>query len=73
MKRCTACPRVYSRLEWEHLPLVGRQFVPPCEPTEGDDGRAMDLVMRNCECGTTLAIDLFDPPWSKGESHVAAN
>ncbi len=44
-KTCS-CGRRYTREEWESLPLLGRQAGEP------------DLELRNCWCGSTLAVAL---------------
>ena len=43
MKRCPCCTRVYSRDEWERLPHIGS---------------TADLELRNCRCGSTLAVEI---------------
>lgn len=44
-KRC-GCGRTFDALAWAELPYVGRQ----------DDGEEL-LELRNCPCGTTLAVE----------------
>lgn len=43
---CNCCGRDYSALEWRDLPYVGLQ----------DDGDGGWLVLRNCACLSTLAV-----------------
>lgn len=49
MKTCS-CGRSHSLASWRDLPYVGIQRV---------DGEP-DLELRNCACGSTLAIELVD-------------
>lgn len=46
VKLCACCHRSYTLSEWEDLPEVGTQ----------PDGDGYVLVLRNCPCGSTLAI-----------------
>jgi ribosomal protein S18 acetylase RimI-like enzyme len=49
-KKCTMCGRVYTRADWDKLPLIGRS---------GDEDYLIE--MRNCtntKCGTTLAAEV---------------
>lgn len=48
-KTCGCCARVYDATSWAALPYVGVQ-------TFDDGGPAIEF--RNCECKTTLAIEL---------------
>lgn len=48
MKRCTCCGRLLAPLEWYALPFVGLWSA---EET-GD----VALELRNCRCGSTLAV-----------------
>lgn len=53
MKTCS-CGKRYNEAEWKRLPLVGEQ----------DDG-VERLELRNCSCGSTIAIVLgpsLQPP-----------
>lgn len=50
-KRCGCCGREYTRVTWDLLPLVGIQVVPGW----------MDLELRNCACGSTLALERGRP------------
>lgn len=59
MKRCPCCKRVHTREEFDALPLVGmggKLF---------HTGGAV-LAMRNCVCGSTIAIDVTDE-FNRGE------
>lgn len=47
-KLCTCCARVISRAQWQSLPYVG-----VCMG---------ELELRNCACGSTLAIPLAPSP-----------
>jgi len=47
-KVCTCCYRWITGEEWSKLPFIGRQ--------EGEDGELLEL--RNCQCNSTLAIEL---------------
>lgn len=50
---CTKCERQYDMRQWQQLPLIGNQ------PVEADEeGPAYVLECRNCNCGSTLAVDL---------------
>lgn len=51
MIKICRCHRTYTRESWDALPLVGIQHV--------DEG--LDLELRNCGCGSTIAIELVDP------------
>jgi len=44
-KKCTLCPRVHDQKSWAQLEYVG---------TTRDD--IEELELRNCPCGTTLAV-----------------
>lgn len=46
VKTCTCCARAFTLSEWDDLPEVGTQ---PDEP-------GWMLVLRNCPCGSTLAL-----------------
>ena len=50
-KRCGCCGHEYTPAAWGRLPLVGVQPVPGWPSIE----------LRNCPCGTTLAVELSDP------------
>ncbi len=47
VKRCK-CGRTYDRTEWQRLRLVGTQ----------DDGDGGLLELRNCECRSTISVEL---------------
>ena len=47
-KHC-ACGAVITEDEWETLPYVGVQKVPP-------DYGMPDLELRNCHCGSTISV-----------------
>lgn len=51
-KTCTCCGRAYPRADWEALPLLGLQ------PTETEEGRPANLVLKNCACGSTIAVEV---------------
>ena len=51
-KRCTCCGTFLYPYDWDLLPLLQREGVPP----------RTDLEMRNCTCGTTLAVALEVAP-----------
>lgn len=51
-KRC-GCGRVFDRDAWDGLPYVGRQVV-EADETEPE----LVIELRNCECNSTLAIEL---------------
>lgn len=44
---CSCCPAIYTLACWRALPFVGIQH-----------GGELPLELRNCECGSTLAIEL---------------
>lgn len=50
MKRCARCGAAFSPETWRALAYVGVQ----------EDGEGGALSLRNCGCGSTLAIDLAD-------------
>ena len=52
VKRCD-CDREYDARSWSDLPLVGYQ----------DDG-VEHLELRNCSCGSTLAVHLEALEWT---------
>lgn len=52
-KKCSKCGRMISQEDWDAMPLVGHQVIPPY-PKENDPGEVLE--MRNCECGSTLTI-----------------
>ena len=54
MKRCSCCEVSYTKAQWERLPLVGHQPIPAGEHYEPP----FTLELRNCPCGTTLAVNL---------------
>ncbi len=49
---------------WQSLPYVGQQ------DSETDDGTPCVLELRNCDCGSTLAIELTDDSDHGAESFV---
>lgn len=55
-KRCTRCDRIYTREEWLTLKRL--------KPQRFNDPDNEDLSLRNCGCGSTLAVpeseDLYD-------------
>jgi hypothetical protein len=52
MKLCLCCASEYDTAQWLMLPLVG---------TQHGDEQLPSLELRNCKCGSTLAVQL--PPW----------
>jgi hypothetical protein len=50
-KRCTKCFHLYTFKQWHRLPYVGLMEDEEC-------GEVLEL--RNCPCGTTLAIELVE-------------
>lgn len=52
MKTCRACRRTWTPESWRALKYVGIQRI----DLEGEP----DLELRNCTCGSTLAIELVD-------------
>lgn len=61
-KECRCCGRVHGARQWRLLPYVGIQHF-------GEE----QLELRNCVCGSTLAIAaLPSNTVTKGASHVAA-
>ena len=48
MKTCTCCKKHYDKAGWEALERVGVV----------DDGDGGTLELRNCSCGSTIAIQL---------------
>lgn len=62
LKECRNCCRDYSRAEWETLPLIGVQTIPGDEHCFPES-----YAMRNCLCGSTLAMILEPaPPTDRG-------
>ena len=53
LKQC-GCGLAYSAEAWEALPTVGVQEIPA-----GPTWIAYALVMKNCHCTSTLAIEVF--------------
>jgi hypothetical protein len=51
MKTCTCCKTTFTVAGWRDLPLVGVQV------TKDEQG-TYRLEMRNCPCGSTLAIEV---------------
>lgn len=49
-KRCPCCGREHSREDFAALPLVGEQR------SEDDEARYL-TTMRNCACGSTIAVE----------------
>jgi hypothetical protein len=47
------CGRWISQAEWEALPSIGHQVIPPYPP-ENDPGEVLE--MRNCGCKSTLTF-----------------
>jgi hypothetical protein len=52
--RCTCCDTVYDLTAWRGLDLVGDL---PLEPEIREPGEVEALRLRNCHCGSTLAIE----------------
>lgn len=57
LKVCECCQRGYTDAAWEHLPKRGQQVV---SSLEGESGFILDL--RNCFCGSTLAVEVKEAP-----------
>lgn len=57
MKVCTSCKRRLTPAAWRKLAFVGLQRTPADR-----FGPEEKLELRNCGCGTTLAIDLLAEP-----------
>jgi hypothetical protein len=55
-KLCNACQRVHDYGEWIALTYVGDMYLP-----KDDHGPETNLEMRNCLCGSTIAIDHASP------------
>lgn len=53
-KACSRCRRTYDRKTWRAL-----RFVSVWDYLPGEEA---PIELRNCRCGTTLAIRLFAPP-----------
>jgi hypothetical protein len=51
IKRCGTCDRTFTRETWAKLKLCGDM------PTFDDSDRPITLELRNCACGSTLAIE----------------
>jgi hypothetical protein len=49
-KVCGRCARSFTQAEWAALPLLGVQVFPDEK-----------LELRNCPCGSTLAVPLLVP------------
>lgn len=56
-KHCKCCDRRHTAEDWSLLRYIGMQFftLPTDDPT---DDPIPPLELRNCECGTTLAIEV---------------
>lgn len=51
--RCAMCGRFYLALQFFALPA-------PAGPTDRmDAGNGLDLLLRNCRCGTTLSVEVI--------------
>jgi hypothetical protein len=62
-KLCKCCQRVHDARSWLGLPFAGPPRLRGFQPCgEGEPG----LVLRNCPCGTTLAVD--EPDEVKAEA-----
>ncbi len=53
-KTCS-CGRTFSRESWNRIPVSG--FM-----DKGKDLAGVVIELKNCECGSTLAVDLGDEP-----------
>ncbi len=51
IKVCGSCDQHYTRATWGKLALCGDM------PTFDDNDRPITLELRNCACGSTLAIE----------------
>ena len=56
-KVCACCNRGYTVAAWQQLSKRGQQIVPSLE---GAPGFTLDL--RNCWCGSTLAVEVKEAP-----------
>ena len=54
-KQCTCCGRTYDRHEWTRIALAGRTKVLMRQP-----GEPKWLELRNCPCGSTIAVGITD-------------
>jgi hypothetical protein len=54
VKRCSSCERVFTLTQWGALKSLGIQSF------EDDDIPPLEL--RNCMCGTTLAVEVKKEP-----------
>lgn len=57
MKTCSTCGRRHTPSDWAALQLIGVQRI-----EADDEGPAETLELRNCVCGSTLAITQGDRP-----------
>jgi hypothetical protein len=55
MKTCTTCLTVHDLADWRKLPLVG-YF--DDDVLDADHPAATTLELRNCPCGSTIAMEL---------------
>lgn len=55
MKTCKCCKRTFTSTQWADLPIKGYQD----DRDVYEDGELIEL--RNCSCGTTLAVVLDGP------------
>jgi hypothetical protein len=53
-KEC-GCGRTHTPSEWPHLPFVG---VMDGFEAEGNEPAIPSLELRNCDCGSTLAVEI---------------
>jgi hypothetical protein len=52
IKTCGCCGARHTAAGWQALKQLGTQ------PTETEDGRPATLVLANCDCGSTLALEV---------------
>ncbi len=60
-KTCTCCGQSFTRANWQTLKLIGHQV-------DEDE----DLEMRDCLCGSTLAVVVEDFARDEAEERAAA-
>lgn len=59
IKRCTRCPRTFTRIEWSRLPCVGIMRAESLDE--------VSLELRNCPCQATLDIVLCRDAYGREE------
>lgn len=56
-KKHCGCGVVYTREEWADLQFKGMQYVEADDSDPTPEGDAYTLELRDCNCGSTLAVD----------------